>query len=143
MEKNLPSHHIDHYNLSSAQHRARLLAVRGAAALPARRCRSLLPQTESREESGGHKPKPFHLTEGREKEMGGFTSKVPLQRRAASGLAHRQDSHRFNCCPFPLPSATAIWWHKGASHHYCNNKTRNLLSLLRSICITTYPSHGL
>lgn len=89
MEKNLPSHQIDHYNLSSAQHRARLPAVHGAAALPAWccRCRSLPPQTETWEESSRQKPKPFHLTEGTGKEMGGFASKVLLQRRAASGLA--------------------------------------------------------
>lgn len=35
MEKNLPSHQIDHYNLSSAQRRARLPAEGSAAALPA------------------------------------------------------------------------------------------------------------
>lgn len=34
MEKNLPSHQIDHYNLSSAQRRPGLLACGGATALP-------------------------------------------------------------------------------------------------------------
>lgn len=34
MEKNLPSHRIDHYNLSSAQRRPGLLAWGGGTALP-------------------------------------------------------------------------------------------------------------
>lgn len=69
MEKNLPSHQIDRYNLSAAQRRPGLLAFGGATEQPVW-CRSLPAQTKIWEEDGGNKPKPFHRTEGIQKEIG-------------------------------------------------------------------------
>lgn len=72
MEKNLPSHQIDHYNLSSAQCRSGLLACGGATALPVDQHvqrRGTLEQDW--EEDAQHKPGLSHLAEGRGKEMGG------------------------------------------------------------------------